>query len=84
MNGTTTNGRDEKILTQKVAPLFKQDSRGQIAGVRYGRKLLKKKAGIRTSSPPRTGLTKTQAADVRSALGIEAKAPAKKATPAKK
>ena len=78
MSKTTTNGPDEKVLTQKVAPLFKQDSAEQIAGVRYGRKWLKVKSGARSSKPPTAGLTKEQAADVRSALGIEPKQSAKK------
>ena len=83
MSETTTNQRDEKILTQKVAPLFKQDSVEQTAGIRYGRKLLRLKSGARTSTPPWTGLTRTQAADVAKALGIEQRKTVKK-TPAKK
>lgn len=71
MSESTISQRDEKILTQKVASLFKDGSVEQTAGVRYGRKLLKKKAGLRTSTPPMTGLTRSQGADVAKALGID-------------
>lgn len=66
----------EKQLDEKVAPLFKNGK--QVAAVRYGRKLLKKKAGMRSSTPPQTGLTNAEAAKVAKALGFVAKAPAKK------
>lgn len=66
----------EKQLVEKVAPLFKNGK--QVAAVRYGRKLLKKKAGMRSSTPPWTGLTVQEASKVARALGFVVKAPAKK------
>lgn len=78
---------EEKVLTQKVAPLFDADSDVQKAGIRFGRKLLRVKNGTRTSAPPKGILSDQDVASIYKALGIakpERKAAAPKAEKAAK
>jgi hypothetical protein len=54
---------------EPVGAAFK-DEAVSAAAVNYGRKLLKVKAGLRTTPAPRTGLTATEAEKIRKLLGI--------------
>lgn len=79
------NAAEEKVLTQKVAPLFKDDSDEQKAAIRYGRKLLRVKNGTRKSAPPKGILSDESVAKIYKALGItkpERKVAEKAETPA--
>lgn len=71
---------EEKILAEKVGPLYA--GKTQEAAVRYGRKLLRKAAGKRSSYPPHTGLSSEQAKKVAEALGMKVE-PKAKAAPKK-
>jgi hypothetical protein len=69
----------ENEIAKKLAGLFKSES-VQLAAMRYARKVLKHRQGLRTSTPPTTGLTKKQAEQVIAALDAKkrvVKAPAK-------
>lgn len=71
----TTHVRDavpaeEKALTAKVAPLFKEGSDEQKAAIRFGRKLLRVKKGTRKSAPPKGILSDEAVAKIYKALGI--------------
>lgn len=68
--------RKEKDVVKKVAEAFKGDEDRIVdAATKYGRKLQKKKDGLRSSEPPLGILSKEQGAKVREALGIPAPEP---------
>ena len=62
---------EETALAKKVAPLFKDGSDEQAAGIRFGRKLLRVQKGTRKSAPPKGILSDESVAKIYKALGIQ-------------
>lgn len=64
------DAKSDKAMDRKLSGLVFKQEKVAVAARRYAVKLVKKQQGLRSSTPPHTGLTAAQAESVRKALGL--------------